>query len=537
MRRLRKLRDLAPADRRLLCQSALLLLLVRAALRVLPFGALRQALARHGRPPAVPAPPERIAWSVDTAAAALPGGCGCLPRALVAHALLRRAGHPAEIRLGVARDGDRKLRAHAWVESNGGVLVGAAGLEPFTPLMALPDRKAPQRGPERSPPPQAPHTELLSICARRLLAAEMQGRLRQLVRELDDWPGLLRLAGRHELEILLFQQLNRLGGGAVPLPVLDSLRDRCRAHTARSLYLTRELLRLLDHLRVAGVDVIPYKGPDLSQLLVGNPGMRQCQDLDLLVAHADLPRALTALEAAGYHPEYPLTAAQSAARARTAKEISELRQDGRVHVEVHWRVLPAEFALEPDLDRAWGRLEEVSLGARSLRALAPEDMVTVLCAHGAKHLWQPLKFLVDLAELLRTRPALDWELVQREAREQSRTRVLHFGLLLARDLLDAPVPEPVLAAARDDPVATRLAARFGSRLIIEEIAPGKVRAAQAALAEGRWAWMRFVARAALTPTLEDIAACRLPAALFALNYTIHPARTLIRWARKPWRRV
>ena len=48
-------------------------------------------------------------------------------RSLAAHVLLSRHGHANRLRLGVARAADRRLEAHAWVESEGAVLLGAGG--------------------------------------------------------------------------------------------------------------------------------------------------------------------------------------------------------------------------------------------------------------------------------------------------------------------------------------------------------------------------------------------------------------------------
>jgi hypothetical protein len=39
----------------------------------------------------------------------------CLKRALVLHYLVRRAGRPTELRIGVRRDQDNALAAHAWL--------------------------------------------------------------------------------------------------------------------------------------------------------------------------------------------------------------------------------------------------------------------------------------------------------------------------------------------------------------------------------------------------------------------------------------
>ena len=42
----------------------------------------------------------------------------CLKRAVVLHYLVRRAGRPTELRIGVRRDEQRSLAAHAWLVQN-----------------------------------------------------------------------------------------------------------------------------------------------------------------------------------------------------------------------------------------------------------------------------------------------------------------------------------------------------------------------------------------------------------------------------------
>jgi len=56
-----------------------------------------------------------IAWAVETAAVKPWINALCLPRALAAHAMLRRRGIASRLCLGVARK-ESGLAAHAWVE-------------------------------------------------------------------------------------------------------------------------------------------------------------------------------------------------------------------------------------------------------------------------------------------------------------------------------------------------------------------------------------------------------------------------------------
>ena len=113
---------------------------IRLALSFLPFSWLRRALdggkavrfaglvwlAR------VTVLGERIPWMVKTAARLVPGAT-CLTQAMAAELLFGLCGEPAETCFGVSRK-DGQLEAHAWVESGGKVILGAAEAGKFTPL-------------------------------------------------------------------------------------------------------------------------------------------------------------------------------------------------------------------------------------------------------------------------------------------------------------------------------------------------------------------------------------------------------------------
>jgi len=128
MRLWRRLRALSAADRRLLGEAGLMLLRVRVALWIRPFGALRERL-ENTRPsrPASPRDGDRVGWAVEAVARRLPGAT-CLVQSLAAQALLRRRGYLPELHIGVrgrGRDAALPLEAHAWLECNGRVVAGA----------------------------------------------------------------------------------------------------------------------------------------------------------------------------------------------------------------------------------------------------------------------------------------------------------------------------------------------------------------------------------------------------------------------------
>jgi Transglutaminase-like superfamily len=50
----------------------------------------------------------------------------CLAQALAGQTLLAQQGEPAVLRIGVAKNEAGKLEAHAWVESQGRIVIGAS---------------------------------------------------------------------------------------------------------------------------------------------------------------------------------------------------------------------------------------------------------------------------------------------------------------------------------------------------------------------------------------------------------------------------
>jgi hypothetical protein len=144
------LRSLPAADRALLARSAAWLVRCRVALWTRPYADVRgRVIAWGDRRVDAGAAPGRVAWAVTHAARIVPGA-SCLTQALAADVLLRRAGERPELCFGVAL-GAGDFEAHAWLELDGRVLVGEAGLDRFTPLAT--SIVASERAPVDSPEP------------------------------------------------------------------------------------------------------------------------------------------------------------------------------------------------------------------------------------------------------------------------------------------------------------------------------------------------------------------------------------------------
>lgn len=144
---LRRYRDRTPAERRAVARAGLLITAFQVALAVLPFRRVMRMASGAGRTRRTDAPSQfdrdLAVWAVEAAGRRLLSRNPCLPKALAALTLFRRAGVDADLFVGVAREEEGRMRAHAWVESEGRVVVGGdVPLEAYTRLPGL-DAKFP----------------------------------------------------------------------------------------------------------------------------------------------------------------------------------------------------------------------------------------------------------------------------------------------------------------------------------------------------------------------------------------------------------
>lgn len=119
-----------------------LLLLARGALIVMPFSSVARIAERSLAVPRSESGDRELRamlWAIQRVGNRLFPTNPCLPQAIVAQRELKRAGRPAELRISVRKDRSGRFGAHAWVESEGRILMGGEVLsEEFVPLPALP---------------------------------------------------------------------------------------------------------------------------------------------------------------------------------------------------------------------------------------------------------------------------------------------------------------------------------------------------------------------------------------------------------------
>jgi hypothetical protein len=314
---------------------------------------------------------------------------------------------------------------------------------------------------------------------------------------------LLQRAEDHGLTLLLAENVKNLDRSLVPPEMLVKLQELRRAQAVFALQLTAELFRVLQRFAASGIDVLLTKGPALSVRCYGKPDMRQYGDLDFIVRESDIRRATQAMVELAYEPRIPL----SAIDAKKSPGEYVFRKPGtnvlvEFHTERTFRYHPRPLPIE----KVFHRRTFVGIDGREVPALSLEDELVLVCVHGAKHFWERLMWIADVAALISGRQGPDWTCAIAAAREVGAERILHLGLKLASDVLGAQLPVQLEPVVHSDRAVAKLADRVKHRLASCE--PREIGVLERAVFRmkmrgGLFAGATYLLRLSLSPTEED----------------------------------
>jgi len=369
---------------------------------------------------------------------------------------------------------------------------------------------------------------MLLACARSRMDERHARTIHELARGPLDWKALLAIGRRHSLFPLLYKQLAAVVPDAVPPESLHRLKELYQGNAARNLLLLGELRSVLRSLAEDGITAIPYKGPILAITGYGDLSLRRFVDLDIIVRKDDVECALRTLSRLGYQSHPIVSPSQQTFLIESQHDLAFKRDEGRLIVELHWKVAPRLFAAGLAAENLWPQATRRPVSGSDMLALSPEDMLLALCVHGAKHLWGRLAWVCDIAEWLGAHPGLRWPELLDQARRTGQERMLFAGLRLAAELLDSPLPEPVLASIDADPAVARLAAQ-AKQVIFREPPrpPGMVTTMRFnLLARRAWAAKGNYLLHMLSPTEADVRAIRVPRAMRFVYFLARPFRLL-----------
>jgi hypothetical protein len=251
---------------------------------------------------------------------------------------------------------------------------------------------------------------------------------------------------------------------------------------------------------------------------------RRYLDLDFFLEQRNLPRATALLKSAGFRADFEPREEVSGASGPVPGQYGFYRDVTRSQVELHTERTLRYYPIPLDFNKMQERLLTVEISGRTVRTFSAEDTLIMLCVHGAKHFWERLAWIVDVAELIASQP-VDWPLTLRIATKLKSRRLLLLGLSLAHELVGASLPQDILTEAQRDSNVGWLANRVYNELAgVADPRAGVVPRAMFRLRSGDGIQnsARHMFRLLSSPTLGDHKTLRLPAVLNPLYALVRP---------------
>ena len=378
----------------------------------------------------------------------------------------------------------------------------------------------------------APEWDILLAASSASSDGSARDRIRRLLEKPVDWGMLLRLAENHGTSSLLYQSLLPLAD-MVPSSTLASLRQRYEGNVYKSLFLVRELIRIVERLEGLFIDAVPYKGVVMSEVYYGDMALRQSGDMDLFVRKRDVGRIKSALADVEYTTRLAIPDEVLEDYIAAGYEWTFDSPAGPNLLELQWALQPRFYAVDFDMDGLFERAVKVTVAGHCLKAPSPEDLLLVLSVHAAKHVWGRLIWLCDIAQILK-RENLDWDQVQVRTREIGIERILRITLLLANRFLGTAIPAATESAVLADRAALGLADEIAAALaagVSYDTGRTSYFRLMMRLRERRADRLRFLARLAFTPGPGEWEAVRLPGPLSPLYRVVRLVRLGVRLTR------
>jgi len=283
--------------------------------------------------------------------------------------------------------------------------------------------------------------KLLFLTSVKDMSTDQSLQVEKLLTGAIDWQLFLAIVEQHRIYPPVCRNLKKMAAASVKIPIMDKLEQLSRNYAMQALKLTGNLIFITNLLESNQIKVISLKGPLLSQSIYGNVALRTSRDLDFLIDIQDLDRTMDLFVAEGYLIEHfngELTAKKKHYIIKTNHHFAFIKNG--LTVEIHWNF--HFLGYQCSFSDLFSKSRKAKISGREIHILAAEDEFLYLVFHGAKHGWHRLKWLADIAEIVRSNQ-LDWTLVLTKSREYDILHILGQTLILLHRYYGITAPTAV----------------------------------------------------------------------------------------------
>ena len=261
----------------------------------------------------------------------------------------------------------------------------------------------------------------------------------------EEWTELIALASKQRVRSLLYQNIKDRGlGEIIPAKETHALKAFYTHNTIRNLRYLSELKRIVSACTEKNIPVIALKGIYLANTVYENIGLREMNDIDLLVTEKCLAETADIMVELGYESLKPFSLEWKP----MFNHLPRFVKAGTAEVEIHWTITTPEMSPKFDIYDFWEQAESIEIANTNTLSLSPNDTLLYLCFHNAKHSFAfGLRPYYDIKVTIQHFLfELNWDKILERAKKWGWKRNVYLSLRLAKEFVGAKVPEHVLGA-------------------------------------------------------------------------------------------
>jgi len=387
--------------------------------------------------------------------------------------------------------------------------------------------------------------DLIIDCCRTALPPPVSERITSALDGPIDWKFALNVAQRNAVLPLFGRSLTRGFSGQLPEDIRSVLEREEVRHLHHNLFQTRKLIELVKFFNANDITVLPFKGPTLAIEAYGDPVYRKFSDLDVLVQPKQFRKAVKLLTENGWKPMTSVSwLTERNWNISRKKDIYFVDPEGRVNLELHWKLSGSHFGLPKEINTLWERLGSIDLAGTRVSALGTNDLLIYLCLHGSRHSWERFGWICDIHQLILSKGSIDWEQLHIDSAKLGCEKVVALSLRLILDFFGFEVPDENWQKALSDPIFGEMSREIKARLFAQETTSVqigdrylnhlKLKERSFDRFKLHYHYLSWYSRIILTPNEVDRNALALPRMLDPLYYITRPVRLIYNYVRKAW---
>lgn len=258
---------------------------------------------------------------------------------------------------------------------------------------------------------------------------------------------MIKLANQHGILPIVYKALKKISEnnaifGTHYDTILETLKSTYTQIVQKNMLMSAELIRIMKVFEENDIKALAFKGPTLSKIAYDDITIRQFSDLDILIPTKDLHHAASLLTQNNYTIHGSIDFLNDPIWIKGTKDMTLFHERKNVVIEMHWKLFHSTFTNYTEKVNIWDKTEKIKINNINIPTLNTNMLLTYLCIHGSRHLWERIEWITDIDRVINHRE-IEWNEVLKLADNfQSKTMLL-LGLSLSHILLGTILPTEI----------------------------------------------------------------------------------------------